>query len=206
MKKDTRNCMHFLEELCNDTQKQAELLFETTKTNSAKVISENQKASDSLLEESDKKKLMLIKALSKAFVTPIDREDILMSALLAYKLSFMMNGIFTQTVSQGLTNFGEVFVRTSQHLINSCEIMISLSSKLSVPYSDSVIEKHICEMSSIKQKGRELHFECVKKLFSDIRSPYALVVRQSVYEKIKECCDFSYDICDYFVCVIIKNT
>lgn len=206
MKKDTRNCMHFLEELCYDTQKQTELLFETIKTNSAKIITENKKVSDSLLEESDKKKLMLIKALSKAFVTPIDREDILMSALLSYKLSFMINGIFTQTVSQGLTNFGEVFVRTSQLLVKSCDLINRLSAKLSTPYSEAVIETLIPEMSNIKQSGRELHFECVKKLFSDIRSPYALVVRQSIYEKIKECCDFSYDICDYLVCVIIKNT
>ncbi|MBR6682074.1 MAG: DUF47 family protein [Clostridia bacterium] len=206
MKKDPRSCMHFLEELCNDTQRQAELLYQTSMINGQRALIETKKTSDKLLEESDEKKLLLIRQLSKAFVTPIDREDILMSALLIHKLSFMLNEIFTQTVSLGLTSFGEVFVHTSQLLIESCKIISSISNKLSLPYSDTVTEEYISQMSSIKQKGQKLHFECVKKLFSDIRSPYSLVVRQSVYERIKECCNFSYDICDYLVCVIIKNT
>ncbi len=206
MRKDTRNCLHYFEELCKDTQKQAELLYQTAKANTQTAINENKKASDRLLEESDKKKLVLIKQLSKAFVTPIDREDILMSSLLVHKLSFMLNDIFTQTVSQGLTNFGNVFVQPIQHLTKSFEVLKGLSSRLSLAYSDYVIDKYLSEMSSLRQKGQELHFECVKKMFSNIRSPYELVVRQSVYEKIKECCDFSYDICDYLICVIIKNT
>ncbi len=206
MKKDTNSCLVYIEGLCSDVCKQSELLFETIRSNNIRIIFENKKLSDSLLEESDKKKLFLIRNVSKAFVTPLDREDLLMSALLIYRLSFMFNNIFTQLCSQGLTNFGDVFENTTEILLKSCEKNKFIIGRFGLPFSDEITEKHINETASLRQKSSKLHSECVKKLFSDIQSPYALVVRQSIYEKIKECCDLSYDISDFAICVIIKNT
>ena len=154
-------------------------------------------AGDKLIHE-------LIVELNKAFLTPIEREDIL---ALAIRLDDILDGIENTIAHFEMYSFTEVNEQMRQFLK-----YITLSADEAVKAMESLNRKDLVGMRQhailIKDYERacdEIFRSSIKQLFLTEKDPIRLIIFKDIYEQFEEIADFCQNVANTIESIIMRN-
>lgn len=203
MKKKETNYFDMFAEaamLCDDTCDELEKLFADIGTAGEAVtkIHDYERKGDELRH-------VLFAELSQAFITPIDRDDIVLVASLIEnvldsldEISLLIDRICVTKTREGAKEF--------MHLINdAATAMVNATKEFKYFKKSTEFSKFIIEVNKIEEDGDELFSNLMKKLFTDEKDPIEIIRWKAVFEALENALDSMEDVCDAMERVVINN-
>ena len=145
----------------------------------------------------------IFRGLSKVFITPIDREDIME---LASKLDDVVDGIEASIARFEYLNvektdnymqlFAEVLVKSCEHIRAAFEL---LSKKKYLQ-----IHEHTLQINSLENEGDRLMREGIRQIFTHPTDPYHDFKMKELYERLEETTDACEDVADILESIILR--
>ncbi|NHN28681.1 DUF47 domain-containing protein [Paenibacillus agricola] len=145
----------------------------------------------------------IFKGLNKVFITPLDREDIM---VLASKLDDVIDGIEASiarfdylniTISDNyMKDFSAVIVASCQHILDAFKL---LAKKKYMQISE-----HTVQINSLENEADRLMREGIRAIFLNPKDPYHDFKLKEVYERLEQTTDACEDVANILDSVIMR--
>lgn len=154
----------------------------------------------------DVKKHEMNEALAKAFVTPVDREDL---DMLSHNLDdvtdkieevlqmFYINNI--QTIQPDAVEFAKKIVR-------SCELLCALMEEFENFKRSKKIRGLIVELNDVEEECDQLYLHSMRALSLNVTDALAVIAWRDIYDCLEACADACEHVSESVGTVIMKNT
>lgn len=145
-----------------------------------------------------------IHGLNKAFITPIEREDILQ---LANSMDDVLDG-FEETAAlfemYSITHADEFMLKFVDALRN-CAIEIDAAIELLTAKKLSQIRQHAIKIKDYETKCDGILRQSIKHLFSVEKDPIRIIQFKEIYENLEEIADHCQGVANTLETIIMKN-
>ncbi len=157
-------------------------------------------------DEADKHLHVALERLNKAFITPIEREDIL----------GILNNI--DNVVDGIDDIAQMLLiyhiktiknnmkRFSQLAVKCCNALKDAMVELKSYKRSNELKKYIVEINNIEAEGDELLKESLSELFLTETNAVEIIKWKDIYAGIENLLDSCEDVADMLEVVILKNS
>ena len=154
----------------------------------------------------DIKKHELNDALAKAFVTPVDREDL---DMLSHNLDHI-----TDKLEEILQKFYIYDIRTvdpsiiifSKNLVKACEMLCALMAEFENFKRSKIIRSLIIEINDVEEECDRLYLASMRDLTKNATDALTVVSLRKIYECFEACADACEHVSECVGTVIMKNT
>ncbi|NEY99478.1 DUF47 family protein [Bacillus shackletonii] len=146
----------------------------------------------------------IIVELHKAFITPIDREDILQ---LAMRLDCVLDGLDHTASLMELYSITQPTVYMKEfvnELYGSCQ-EISKSIQLLSKKKLLDIHSHAVKIKDYESKCDDILRASVKELFQNEKNPITIIQYKEIYENLELISDYCQDVANILETIIMKN-
>lgn len=156
--------------------------------------------------QADVKKHELRDALAKAFVTPVDREDLDMlghqlddvtDAIEEVLQKFYMNNI--QTIEPAAVEF-------AKKIVASCELLCQLMAEFENFKRSKNIKPLIIKVNDVEEECDQLYLDSMRALSKDATDPLHVIAWRDIYRCLEACADACEHVSECVSTVIMKNT
>ena len=188
------------------SKKAALYLVECLKNYDADKITSMLDEMHSIEHSADKKKHEMNAALVKAFVTPVDREDL---DMLSQKLDDVIDEL-----EEILQKFYIYDIRTirpdaiefAEKLVTACELISSAMTEFKSFKKSKKISDLIIELNNVEEECDRLYLTSMRALTSDTTDVLENVSWRKIYDCFESCADACEHVGECIGSVIMKNT
>lgn len=145
----------------------------------------------------------IFKGLNKVFITPIDREDIM---VLASKVDDVLDGIEASIARFDYLNitftdkymkeFSAVIVASCQHILDAFKL---LAKKKYMQLTE-----HTVQINSLENEGDRLMREGIREIFTNPKDPYHDFKLKEMYERLEQTTDACEDVANILESVVLR--
>jgi predicted phosphate transport protein (TIGR00153 family) len=154
----------------------------------------------------DHKKHELLNALIKAFITPIEREDIL---TLSQNIDETVDKIEDVLIRMYCNNIAAVrpdALELAELVVRSCDEVKSLMIEFKDFKRSKHLKEHIIEINNIEEKADGLFVNCMRNLHTTSTDPIEIITWRELYIYFEKCIDACEHVADTVESVIMKNS
>ena len=154
----------------------------------------------------DMKKHEMDKALAKAFVTPVDREDLDMLSHNLDKVTDRIEEVLQRFYIYNIQSADESVIEFAKKLVKSCDILCEIMAEFENFKRSKKILPLIITLNDIEEECDKLYLESMRKLSVEEKDVLTIVSMRKVYECFESCADACEHVGDSIGSVIMKNT
>ena len=148
----------------------------------------------------------LIRRLHKEFITPIEREDIILLATtiddLTDTIEDVLLGLYMfniQTMRSDAIEFVEV-------LSHCCAALKDAVQEFRDFRKSETLRAKIIEINRLEEDGDAIYTAAMHRLYAESGDPTRVVAWTVLYDRLEKCCDCCEDIADAIESVVLKNS
>jgi hypothetical protein len=146
----------------------------------------------------------VIKELNDAFITPIEREDILHLAMSMDDVLDGLEGCAALFEMYSITNADEFmikFVDALQGSVLEIDKAVDLLSSKKLPK----IREHAIKIKDYESKCDNILRQSIKHLFTVEKDPIRIIQYKEIYETLEDVADFCQEVANTLETIIMKN-
>ncbi len=148
-----------------------------------------------------------IKTIDVAFITPIDRTDIVEIVKAIENLTDSIDAVANRIFMLQITQANEYLIRFVSSLVLSCETLKEMMCQLKqFKKNHKRIKECVIEVNRLEEDGDRTFMESMRSLFAHEKDPIQLVKQKDLYELLEEALDRAEDIADIVEKVIVAKT
>lgn len=183
----------------------AQFLAETLKDYNKETLRDKLDAMHELEQKGDAKKHKMMKALSQAFITPIEREDLVSLSGYIDDITDAVEEVLLQVYMSNVTKIRSDVFPVLELLSASIQALSDVMGELKDFKHSKVIEDYIIRVNDLEEQGDRLYVENMHRLHQedDIRT---IVIWRTIYEYLENCIDTCEHVADIVGMVIMKNS
>ena len=156
--------------------------------------------------DADKKKHEMMAVLVKAFITPIEREDIILLSQsideVTDKIEDVLIRIYINNVQQ-IRPEAPAFIKV---IIRCCEALKEVMEEFADFRKSKTLHGLIIEINALEEEGDRLFIESMRRLHAEVTDPIEIIAWREIYVYLEKCCDACEHVADVVESVIMKNT
>lgn len=181
-----------LEQLVQLSAESAKLLHALINNYSGEMIHDKAEKIHQLEDQGDQLSRQIINELYDAFITPIDREDIV---LITNRLDDILDGLnattylFENLSVQTIRANTDTFLRL---IVQATTDLVKATSEFSKFKHSKVLQQYIGEVGKTESEADRLHSTLIKELFAHEKNPIEVIKWRDIYnhlEKIMDACE-----------------
>ena len=183
----------------------AQFLTETLKNYDQEMLPEKLDVMHELEQKGDAKKHKMMKALSQAFITPIEREDLVALSGYIDDITDAVEEVLLQIYMSNVSAIRTDVFPTLDLLSECIKALGDVLEELKDFKHSKVIEDYIIRVNDLEEQGDRLYVENMHTLHQedDIRN---VVIWRTIYEYLENCIDTCEHVADIVGMVIMKNS
>ena len=154
----------------------------------------------------DEKKHEMNEALAKAFVTPVDREDL---DLLSHQLddvTDLIEEILQKFFIFDIREITPAAVTFAKKLVRSCELLCDIMSEFENFKKSRKIHTMIIELNDVEEECDKLYLASMRELTQQSQDVLTIISWREIYECLEACADACEHASECVGSVIMKNT
>ncbi len=153
----------------------------------------------------DTKKHEMTEALARAFVTPIEREDL---ATISQNIDEVTDGI--EEVLQGfymyqLSSVTPEAIAFANKLVESCSLMRDTLGELENFKKPEKLHKLVVEVNRVEEECDDMYIEATVLLPTRFSAPLDIISWREIYDRMENCADACEHVGDCVEMVVMKN-
>lgn len=158
-----------------------------------------------LEQKADAKKHKMMSALSQAFITPIEREDLIALSNYLDDITDAVEEVLLQIYMCNVDKIRRDILPMAKLLTKCIKALGDVLQELADFKHSKVIEEYIIRVNDLEEKGDALYVENMHKLHQeeDLR---VVMVWRNIYECMENCMDTCEHAADIVTTVMMKNS
>lgn len=154
----------------------------------------------------DIKKHEMNDALAKAFVTPVDREDLDALSQNLDQVTDIIEEILQKFYMYNIQEVDAFAVKFAKKIIKSCDILCELMAEFENFKRSKKIRELIIELNDIEEECDRLYLSSMRALTVNKADAIAIVSMHEIYDCFEACADACEHVSECVGTVIMKNT
>ncbi len=183
----------------------AVVLKETVNGYDRNEIKEKLAVMHELEQKGDAKMHKMMSALTQAFITPIEREDLVALSNYLDDITDAVEDVMLEIYMSNVEEIRKDIMPMLDLLMESIEALGNVIKELKDFKHSKTIEKGIIHVNDLEEKGDQLFVENMHRLHqeNDIRT---IIIWRHIYECIENCLDSCEHAADIVATVMMKNS
>ncbi len=154
----------------------------------------------------DSKKHELTNVLVKAFMTPIEREDILLLSSNIDDLVDKIDDVLIRMYCDNITSIRPDALKLTAVLVEICDETKEMIKEFPEFKRSKKLKEHIIKINSLEEKGDKLFIECLRDLHVSSTDPVELMVWHELYMYFEKCIDAAEHVANIVENIVMKNS
>ena len=188
------------------SQRAAVLLGETLKNYSKADMTKKREQIHEIEHEADMKKHELMHMLNKAFITPIEREDIVSLAQNLDDITDTIEDVFLRIYICDVDTIKENAIAMTDLVISACEALKTAMEEFPEFRKSTKLKEYLIRINDLEEEGDHLFIEGMRALHTDGEDALTVIAWRDIYSYLERCMDACEHAADVVESVIMKNS
>ncbi len=184
----------------------AYLLKETMSSFDVASLSQRLDEIHELEHEADIKKHELLNTLVKAFITPIEREDIIQVSQNLDDMTDQIEDVLIKIYYNRVSSIRADALEMVDILIRCCEEVRELMNEFENFKRSKNIHGHIVQINTLEEEADKLFISCMYNLHDTCEDPREVIAWREIYNYLEKCMDTCEHVADTVESTIMKNS
>ncbi len=154
----------------------------------------------------DMKKHELIENLAKAFITPIDREDIVEVSQTIDEMTDKIEDVLIRFYCNHVTSIRPDAIKLVDIVIKCCDELSAMLKEFADFKHSKELKKHIINLNSLEEDADKLYIACMHDLHGSGADVMEVIAWRDIYTFLEKCSDTAEHIADIVESVVMKNS
>ncbi len=154
----------------------------------------------------DVKKHEMDEALAKAFVTPVDREDLDMLSHNLDDVTDKIEAILQKLYIYNIQKIDTTVIEFAKRIVKSCETLCALMDEFQNFKRSKKTRQLIIELNDIEEECDDLYIKSMRELTKNSTDVLETVSMRKIYDYLESCADACEHVGECVGMVIMKNT
>ena len=156
--------------------------------------------------DADKKKHEMMAVLVKAFITPIEREDIILLSQSIDEVTDKIEDVLIRIYINNVQQIRPEALAFIKVIIRCCEALKEVMEEFADFRKSKTLHGLIIEINALEEEGDRLFIESMRRLHAEVTDPIESIAWREIYVYLDKCCDACEHVADVVESVIMKNT
>ncbi len=188
------------------SQRAATLLGESLKHYSKADMAKKQEQIHKIEHEADMKKHELMNMLNKAFITPIEREDIVSLAQNLDDITDTIEDVFLRIYICNIDTVKQNAIEMTDLVIAACEALKTAMEEFPEFRKSTKLKDYLIRINDLEEKGDRLFIEGMRALHTGGEDALTVIAWRDIYSYLERCMDACEHAADIVEAVIMKNS
>lgn len=185
----------------------AEYLLECLQVYRPERLTEMLTTMHELEHQGDEQKHEMSRALAKAFVTPVDREDLDLISCNIDEVTDRVEEVLQRFYMDAVTSVPPKAVSFAEKIVESCHLMKQITEEFPNFKKPARIREMIVELNHVEEECDRIYLEAVRQIrLSGEKDLWTQLAWRRIYEGLESCADACEHVADVIETVIMKNT
>jgi len=172
----------------------------------ADKLEENMAMLHEIEHKGDSKRHDVTKAVVRAFITPIEREDILKLSQNIDDVTDVIEEILIRIYINNVTAIRTDALAFMDIIIACCNSMKEMLQEFPNFKKSKKLSEHIIDINRMEEDGDALYVRCMRELHTTETDPLVIIAWREIYEFFEKCCDTCENVADIIESIAIGNT
>ncbi|HIY07989.1 MAG TPA: DUF47 family protein [Firmicutes bacterium] len=155
----------------------------------------------------DGKKHELLNALAKAFITPIEREDILLMSQNIDDVTDQIEDVLLRMYCNNVQSIRPEALALSSVLIRCCEEAKAMVEDFAdFKRRAKELHSHIIQINTLEEEADQLFINSLRNLHTTCDDPIQIIIWREIYIYLERCVDACEHVADTVESVVMKNS
>ena len=154
----------------------------------------------------DKKKHEMLEVLLKAFMTPIERDDILLLSSCLDEVTDKIEDVALRMYCNDIEDIFEPAKKMVKVVIDSCEEMLKMMEEFKNFKKSKSLKEIIIKINTLEEDGDKLFIEGLRELHTKEKDPLKVITWREILIYLEKCTDATEHVADICERVILTNT
>lgn len=156
--------------------------------------------------QADIKKHEMSAALAKAFVTPVDREDLDMLSRQLDDVTDMIEEVLQILYINNIQSVDGEAVEFAKNIVKACQLLCELMEEFENFKRSKKIKELIITINDVEEDCDQLYLHSMRALSRDTSDAFRFMAWRDMYEHLEGCADAIEHVSECVGSVIMKNT
>ena len=154
----------------------------------------------------DGQKHILLDALNRAFITPIEREDILLLSQSIDELTDKIEDVVIRIYYNNVQSILPDALELSKVVIRCCEAVREMMKEFADFRHSKALHNHIVQINTMEEEADRLFISSMYRLHTSGHDALTIIAWQEIYAYLEKCADTCEHVADAVESVIMKNS
>lgn len=154
----------------------------------------------------DKKRHEMGDALAKAFVTPVDREDLDMLSHKLDNVTDKIEDIVQKLYINNITEINPSAIVFAKQIVNACECLCEIMEEFENFKKSKKISSLIIKLHDMEDECDKLYLSSMRELMKNSRDVLVTISWREIFDCFEACADACEHASECIALVIMKNT
>lgn len=187
-------------------KKAADYLVECLENYNSDNIKEMVEKMHSIKLEADSKQHEMVEALAKAFVTPVDREDLDMLSHQLDRVTVAIGKILQKFYMYDIKQINPSAIEFGKNIVEGCEILCKIIDEFSNFKKSKSMRSLIKDCKEVERKCDRLYLETTRDVTKNSTDVLTTVAWYKIFDTFEACADSCEHVSECVASIIMKNT
>ncbi len=155
--------------------------------------------------DADEKKHEMLSALLKAFITPIERNDIMQLSQTIDDITDSIEDVVIQINMDQVKTIRPDSVIFSELIIRCCRRVKNLLDEFPNFKKSKTIKDIIIDINGLEEEGDRYYHDMMKSLHATSNDPIEIIAWRDIYKALETVCDACEDVANIVESIVIGN-
>ena len=156
--------------------------------------------------DADQKKHEMMGVLVKAFITPIEREDIILLSQSIDEVTDKIEDVMIRLYINNVKDIRPEAVEFAALLIQCCEALSQMMQEFENFKKSKTLHECLIRINEREEQGDRLFIKSMRKLHKETDNVIDIIAWREIFNYLEKCCDACEHVADAVESVIMKNT
>ncbi|HJA92603.1 MAG TPA: DUF47 family protein [Candidatus Eisenbergiella merdipullorum] len=192
---------------CTDYSCQAAHMLEETMADfNVEKMEERMSAIHTIEHSADMEKHALLNTLSKAFITPIDREDIMLMSQNIDELTDKIEDVLIRIYYNNIQSIRPDALELMKIVCRCCEAVKKMMEEFADFRHSKLLHEQIIQINSMEEEADKAYINSMHSLHTTCSDPMTVMTWREIYSYLEKCADACEHVADIVESVVMKNT
>lgn len=184
----------------------ANLLYDTMKNFNAGLLREKMNEMHEIEHGGDTERHAMIRRLSRDFITPIDREDIMSLADAIDDVTDTIEDVLLRLYMFNILSIKDYGIKMTEIIVKCCNALKQALDEFRHFQKSKSLHDFIVEVNVLEEEGDRLYSEAVRHLYVNSKNVVEIMAWDQTYDYLENCCDACEEVANVIEYIILKNS
>lgn len=184
----------------------AKLLAQTMEQFDIRNVPEKLEEIHAIEHTGDEKKHLLLNTLAKAFMTPIEREDIMLLGQNIDEVTDKIEDVLIRIYYNHIRTIPPEALDLVRVVCRCCEAVRTMMKEFADFRHSKKIHSHVVMINTMEEEADKIFISSMYKLHQSKKDPLEIIALREIYIYLEKCTDACEHVADVVEGVIMKNS